>query len=252
MDFWIQENEKQQDFTGEEIASFKRYIEENDVYNDNTFEFTERNLDYFSARYTRDDFTCYAELFHVNSDFWNSDEMDENIELYEKSVQWRNKTVHPEDSEYVIKEEKYLYLESFSEKFRNIVSSLNKQQAELFSCIDLLFFVEGSFYQYLPQKNFVFMWGKNGKKIVDRISEWLSVDFEDKIVVIPIFVPIRKMLFFGEYGYREAMIDYGRVLSEITHSVSDAKIIRRFETRAMNEKFRLDSVEKSILSIISC
>ena len=46
--------------------------------------------------------------------------------------------------------------------------------------------------------------------------------------------------------------DYGRVLSEITHSVSDAKIIRRFETRAMNEKFRLDSVEKSILSIISC
>ena len=83
MDFWIQENEKQQDFTGEEIASFKRYIEENDVYNDNTFEFTERNLDYFSARYTRDDFTCYAELFHVNSDFWNSDEMDENIELYE-------------------------------------------------------------------------------------------------------------------------------------------------------------------------
>ena len=141
MDFWIQENEKQQDFTGEEIASFKRYIEENDVYNDNTFEFTERNLDYFSARYTRDDFTCYAELFHVNSDFWNSDEMDENIELYEKSVQWRNKTVHPEDSEYVIKEEKYLYLESFSEKFRNIVSSLNKHQAELFSCIGLLFFV---------------------------------------------------------------------------------------------------------------
>lgn len=252
MDFWIQENGKQQDFTGEEIASFKRYIEENDVYNDNTFEFTERNLDYFSARYTRDDFTCYAELFHGNSDFWNSDEMDENIELYEKSVQWRNKTVHPEDSEYVIKEEKYLYLESFSEKFRNIVSLLNKQQAELFSCVDLLFFVEGSFYQYLPQKNFVFMWKKNGKKMVDRISEWLSVDFEDKIVVIPIFVPIRKMLFFGEYGYREAMIDYGRILSEITHSVSDAKIIRRFETRAMNEKFRLDSVEKSILSIISC
>ena len=63
MDFWIQENEKQQDFTGEEIASFKRYIEENDVYNDNTFEFTERNLDYFSARYTRDDFTCMLNCF---------------------------------------------------------------------------------------------------------------------------------------------------------------------------------------------
>ena len=163
MDFWIQENEKQQDFTGEEIASFKRYIEENDVYNDNTFEFTERNLDYFSARYTRDDFTCYAELFHVNSDFWNSDEMDENIELYEKSVQWRNKTVHPEDSEYVIKEEKYLYLESFSEKFRNIVSSLNKQQANFSHVLIYCFLLREVSISTCHRKIFVYV-GKKREK----------------------------------------------------------------------------------------
>lgn len=252
MDFWMEESERQQDFTGEEIAAFKRYIEENDVYNENSFEFFEHNLDYFSSRYTRDDYTCIAEQFQANSDFWCSDEMEENIPLYEKSVQWRNKTVHPENSEYVIKEEKYLFLDSFSEKFRGIVTALNALPAELFSCVDLLFYADGSIYQYLPQKNFVFTWEKNGKKLIDRISAQLNEKLEDKIVAFPIYVPIRKMLFLGEYGYREAMLDYGRVLAEIMHCAPEATLIRRFETRPMNQQFRLDGIEKSIFSIVSC
>ena len=252
MNFWIEENERQQEFTGEEIATFKRYIEENDVYNDNAFEFFECTLDYFSSRYTRDQFECAAEYFHVNSDFWNSDEMAENLQLYEKSVEWRIKTVHPENSEYVIKEEKYLYLESLPEKFHNIITELNKLPAEMFSCVDLLFYIDKSFYQYLPQKNFVFTWEKDGKKMIERIHEQLSEDLSDRIIAFPIFVPIRKMLFIGEYGYREALIDYGRVISSIMHCVSDAKLIRRFENRAMNANFRLDGVEKNILNVVLC
>lgn len=252
MDFWMDESEKKQDFSGEEIATFKRYIEENDVYNDNSFEFFEKNLDYFASRYMRAEFDCMAERFHANSDFWDSDEMTENILLYEKSVQWRNKTVHPRDSEYVIKEEKYLFLESFSEKFREIIMFLNELPVEMFSCIDLLFYVNGGIYQYLPHKNFVFTWEKNGEKMIKHVSELLSEDLSECIVAIPIFVPIRKILFLGEFGYREAIIDYGRVLSEIMHCLPQAELFHRFENRSMNQKFRLDGIEKSILSIISC
>lgn len=252
MEFWMNESEKNQDFTGEEIATFKRYIEENDVYNDNTFEFFEKNLDYFASRYTRDEFNCIAEQFHANSDFWYSDEMTENLPLYEKSVSWRNKTVHPEDSEYVIKEEKYLFLESFSEQFHSIVTALNELPVETFSCIDLLFYVDGGIYQYLPNKNFVFTWEKNGKNLINRVSEQLAEDLSGQIVALPIFVPIRKMLFFGEYGYREAMIDYGRALSEIMHCAPSSKLWRRFENYSMNQMFHLDGVEKSIVNIISC
>ncbi|WP_073997517.1 hypothetical protein [Anaerococcus urinomassiliensis] len=248
----IQENKQYEDFTGEQIATFKRYIEENDVYNDNVFELFEKNLDYYASRYTRDEFVSYAELFHANSDFWNSDEMQENISLYEISVDWRNKTVHPQDSEYVIKEEKYVFIDSFTNKIKTILENFNKEDLELFSSVDLIFYVDGSLYQYLPQKNFVFTWEKNGKKLIDDISKILSENLTDKIVMIPIFVPIRKMLFFAEYGYRESLIDYGRILSLIEHSSDDAKIIRRFESRYINEKFRIDSVEKSILSIITC
>ena len=242
MDFFMEHSENKLDFTGED-----------DVYNANSFEFFEHNLDYFSSRYTRDDYVCIAEQLQINSDFCISSEMIENIELYEKSVQWRHKTVHPENSEYVIKEEKYLFLDSFIEKFRKIVTVLNELPAEMFSCVDLILYFNKSFYQYLPQKNFVFTWEKNGKKLIEKVSEQLSQTIEDdRIVAFPIFVPIRKMLFFGEYGYREAMIDYGRILAEIMHCSSDAKLIRRFENYEMNFLFRLDGVEKSILSIVSC
>ena len=118
--------------------------------------------------------------------------------------------------------------------------------------MDLLFYADGSIYQYLPQKNFVFTWEKNGKKLIDRISAQLNEKLEDKIVAFPIYVPIRKMLFLGEYGYREAMLDYGRVLAEIMHCAPEATLIRRFETRPMNQQFRLDGIEKSIFSIVSC
>lgn len=252
MDFLMGENKRMQDFTGEEIAIFKRYIEENDVYNDNAFEFFEKNLDYFASRHTRDEFDCIAERFHANSDFWYSDEMVENLSLYEQSVSWRNKTVHPENSEYVIKEEKYLFFESFPERFVSIVTALNELPMEVFSCIDLLLYVEGGIYQYLPHKNFVFTWEKNGKKLIKRMSEQFAEDLSSQIVAIPIFVPVRKMLFLGEYGYREAMIDYGRVLSEIMHCAPASKLWRRFENRSVNQKFRVDGIEKSIMNIISC
>ena len=145
MNFWMDESDRKQDFSGEEIAIFKRYIEENDVYDDNTFEFFEKNLDYFASRYTRAEFDCMAERFHANSDFWISDEMTENISLYEKSVQWCNETVHPKDSEYVIKEEKYLFLESSSEKFRCVQKPLptSRRLLHLFvSCNCFIFKVD--------------------------------------------------------------------------------------------------------------
>lgn len=252
MDFLMGESKRGQDFTGEETAIFKRYIEENNVYNNNAFEFFERNLDYFAFRYTRDDFDCMAERFHANSDFWYSDEMVENLLLYDQSVSWRNKTVHPEDSECVIKEEKYLFLESFSERFRLIVTTLNELPMEMFSCIDLLLYVDGSIYQYLPHKNFVFTWEKNGKKLIERISEQFAENLSDRVVAIPIFVPIRKMLFLGEYGYREAIIDYGRVISEIMHCAPAPTLWRRFENSSVNQQFRVDGIEKSIMNIISC
>lgn len=252
MEFLLNKDEENQNFFGEDIAIFKRYIEENDVYNDNSFEFFEKNLDYFSSRYTRNQYECMAENFHANSDFWSSEEMIRNIPLYESSVRWRNATVHPENSEYVIKEEKYLFLDSLSDKFCRIVTALNELPEELFSCVDLLFYVEGSIYQYLPRKNFVFTWEKNGIGLIEFMSEQLLEELSDRIVAIPIFAPIRKMLFLGEYGYREAMIDYGRVLSEISYSAPKFKLFRRFENRVMNQKFRLDGIEKSILTIISC
>lgn len=152
--------EENQDFTGEEITIFKRYIEENNVYTENNFEYMEENLSYYSSRYTSTNYYSPFEMFQVNSNFIFSDERKKNIELYDKSVEWYSKTVHPEDSEYVVKEEKHIYTEQLDDILKNLIKNLNEYSKDDYQCIDLLIYYKGNIYKYLAQKNFVFTWKK--------------------------------------------------------------------------------------------
>ena len=132
--------DKNQDFTGEEITTFKRYIEENNVYTENNFEYLEENLSYYSSRYTSENYNSPFELFQVNSNFVCSDEAKKNIKLYNASVEWYSKTVHPEDSEYVVKEEKYIYTEQLDDILKDLIEELNQYPKKDYQCMDLLIY----------------------------------------------------------------------------------------------------------------
>lgn len=255
------ENEKQ-DFTGEEITIFKRYIEENNVYTDSNFEYLEENLSYYSSRYTRENFISPFELFQVNSNYLDSDEMKKNVGLYYRSVEWSSKTVHPEDSEYVIKEEKYIYTEQLDEALRNLICELNKYPKSDYHCIDLLICYKENIYKYLSQKNFVFTWRKNCGDLIRSIlketyfQDGTDIDketYDNSLIVLPIFVPIRQALFLGEYGYRNAIVNYGRIIERIDNFEKDKfkhKNIERFDNIKLNNLIGIDGVEKSIYNVL--
>lgn len=259
----IFDEEKDDTFSGEEIATFKRYIEENVAYSENNFEFLEGNLAYYASRHTSEHYFSPAEYFHVNSNLTKTDEMQKNIDLYNKMIEWHSSTVHPQDSEYVLKKEKYVDLEDFSIKIKNFIQYLNGFEKWEFFIVDLLIYKDGEMYQYLPQKDFLFKWKNHSNHILEKIQQHKYFSFQDvnqelmdeknPILLIPIFIPIRKMLFLGEYGYKSGLIQYGTILNKINQyfSSTDQKYeqIDLLETTKINEIFRLDGVERSILSI---
>ncbi|MFZ5354004.1 MAG: hypothetical protein ACOZCL_14965 [Bacillota bacterium] len=252
-------------FTGEEIAIFKRYIEENNAYPENSFEFLEENLNYYSSRHTSSSYFSPAEYFHANSNFASTDELEKNMALYERSIEWFSSNVHPEDSEYVIKKEKYMYMDDLPQPITDLISYLNRYDIKDFHTLDLLVYCSGNIYQYLPRKNFMFKWKKDVPHIFTNLvdnnfysmkSSDHRAELDDKhIVLFPIFIPIRKMLFLGEYGYRMGMIEYGRALEKIraflegvSHSYTE---ISSFNNADVNELLGLDGIERSIFNIIT-
>lgn len=256
-------DEKEEDFTGEEIAVFKRYIEENVASTDNNFEFLEENLAYYSTRYTSEYYFSPAELFHVNAGLIKTDEMKKNMNLYQKSIDWHSSTVHPQDSEYVLKKEKYMDINDFPEGIKDFVAYLNQSDKSDFYIMDLLIYFRGNIYQYLPQKDFLFKWKSHAEHIAEKLKEnhFFSLQEWDEevlegtqpILYMPIFTPIRQMLFLGEFGYRNGMIQYGKVLEKIhTHlqsKGSEFQQLNHFEHSGVHDILLLDGVERSIMSI---
>lgn len=251
------------EFSGEEITTFKRYIEENNVATDNCFEFYENNLNYYSTRYTSPDFFSPSRLFQTNSNYESSEEMQENYNYYCSSVEWAKQTIHPEDSKYVLKEEKYLYLNQMPEFVRNLIDSLNQYSIMDYHCVDLLIYNNDKLSKFLPGKNFTFTWRKNCSGLIDELYQknlfQTEKDFTecdgDDIVIIPVFVPIRECLFLGEYGYRDAMILYGQVIERIMNFVKTCTLpvnVRRFDNQSVNKLFHVDGVDKTIMNLIVC
>lgn len=255
-------NETESEFTGEEITTYKRYIEENNVYTENNFEFIESNLSYYSSRYTSEHYSSPSEMLHCNSNFLESDEMKQNIHLYLKSIEWFSKTVHPEDSEYVIKKEKYIYTQELGGIYKEIIDFLNNYSMADYQCIDLLFYSQGVIYKYLPYKNFVIKWRNDCETLendlIDNnfyqtLHEYDKEELKDSLIIIPIFIPIRKVMFLGEYGYRSALITYGQVIERIISFLKDTGNVihlEMFDHFSVNNLLGLDGVEKSICNLI--
>lgn len=253
---------EESNFSGEEIAIFKRYIEENNVYTENNFDFFEDNLNYYSVRHTSPHFFSPSRLFHINSNFISSDEMDINLKNYEKSIEWTKETIHPEDSEYVIKQEKYRFLDEINEDVRVLAEHLNNFSLNDYHCLDILIYSDGNIYKYLPSKNFTFTWRKNCSETIDRVMELEFFkngfkDFKGEIstFIIPIFSPIRECLFLGEFGYRDAIITYGQVLERISQFLNSkadkVKVFRNFDNDAVQKIFNIDGIDRSIMNIIA-
>ncbi|ADH60238.1 hypothetical protein Tmath_0474 [Thermoanaerobacter mathranii subsp. mathranii str. A3] len=260
-------DENNKEFTEEELAVFKRYLEENNVFTDNNFEFFEENLNYYASRYTNEFYFSPAELFHANSNFLSSEEMIRNIELYHKSVEWYNKTVHPEDSEWVVKGEKYVYVSDLESKLKELIYYLNKYPKVDYHCLDILFYFKESIYKYLPQKNFTFRWKENAKDLIQKLLKHnfyqihqiksvniIQESLQDIIIIFPIFIPIRVMLFLGEYGYRSAIINYGAIIERFKNYGKCKEIldVNMFENHSVNNLLGLDGIEKSIFNILIC
>ncbi|WP_100332614.1 hypothetical protein [Bacillus xiapuensis] len=252
--------EKEENFSGEEVAVFKRYIEENVAYSENIFEFLEENLSYYSARYTSEHYFSPAEYFHVNSQPVHSDEFLKNIDLYGKAIEWHSSTVHPQDSEYVTRKEKYVDLEDFPLTVRQLIGHLNGYHKQGCFLIDLLVLISEEIYQYLPQKDFLFKW-KNASHIAEKLRQHHYFSFspppkeiledEEAILLLPIFVPIRKMLFLGACGYKSGLIQYEKIAERIScHFKATGRPfeqIEYFDTHKMNDILHLDGVERSIM-----
>lgn len=254
-------SDRNKDFTGEEITTFKRYIEENNVYTENNFEYLEENLGYYSCRYTNENYISPFEFFQVNSNYIDSDEIKKNNKLYNASIEWYSKTVHPENSEYVIKEEKYIYISEINKVLSSFIDELNKFPKGDYQCLDLLIYYKGNIYKYLPQKKFVFTWRKGCDKLIKNLVEENFYQdykmlndgrYKEPIILLPIFIPIRQMLFLGEYGCRNAIIYYGRIIERIENFIKDKyqyDNIDMFDNIKLNKLIGIDGVEKSIYNI---
>lgn len=250
-------------FSNDELSTFKRYLEENIVSSENNFEYLENNLSYYSARHTSEFYFSPAEHYQANANCVRSDELIANISLYKKAIEWQSTSVHPADSEYVIKKEKYVYASDLVKPLRFLVAYLNEFPKEDFFTVDLLFYKAGEIFQYLPQKDFLFK-RKETKLRLDVItnieeleqeeSSQKNLDFSRSAAIFPIFVPIRKMLFFGEFGYRSALIEYGRATERLRAYFRSKNIPLRdvliFENYKVNEMLGLDGVERSIQNVL--
>lgn len=252
--------EQERSFSNEEIALFKRYIEENVVHTDNTFEFFEENLSYYAFRHTSEYYFSPAEYFHANANLTKTDELMKNIMLYERAIEWHNQTVHPQNSEYVLKKEKYIDIEDAPERVRMITEFLNRFDQRDYFITDLLIYMEGEMYKYLPKKEFLFKWKNKDTTIMEKLIEHNYFTIEkleptllqekNPTLIFPIFIPIRKMLFFGEFGYKSSLIEYGKLLQRIAGFFDEQNIaytmIELFENHKLDDLFGLDGVERSI------
>lgn len=250
------------DFSGEEITIFKRYIEENNVNTENCFEYFEDNLNYYSTRQTSPNFFSPSQLFQVNSNFKWSNEMQENINYYNASVRWAQKTIYPEDSKYVIKQEKYKYINEIADNIREFFKYLNNFTVQDYHCLDILYYSNGVIYKFLSGKNFVFTWRKNCSQLLATMQGnnfyQCEMDFTKETInelIIPIFVPVRETLFLGEFGYRDAIISYGQIIERILHYLNKGKnnsftLIRKFDNYEIHKLFNVDGVNKNIMDII--
>lgn len=250
------------DFSGEEITTFKRYIEENNVYTENSFEFFEGNLNYYSVRHTSSHFFSPSRLFHVNSNYIESLEMSENLSDYNSSIKWTKKTIHPEDSQHVIKQEKYVFLDELNDEIGLLISFLNTFPVADYHCVDILIYSEEKLYKYLPEKNFVFTWRKNCSQILTDLSkcnfgqsEQALKDKTIESLIVPIFTPIRECLFLGDFGYRDAIITYGQIIERLIQYLNKGMntiLLRRFDNFEVQKIFNVDGVDRSIMDMILC
>lgn len=247
------ENEYEEvEFTGEELTIFKRYLEENDIDSPNIFRNVEENLNYYSKRLTSDEYFSPSELFWSNSNFMPSNEMMKNINFYKKSIQWRLQTVHPKDTESVKKEEKYKFRSSLPKKVQEILKWLDERTSlELINCLDLYIFFNNQVIQYLPKKAFVFNYEEDAKKVGILLKQSLNCQNNNAIIIVPVFIPIREVTFLGEFGFKDALINYGKFLNAIsTHAASKIEVNEKINSNFLNDTFNLDGIEKSISHLI--
>lgn len=250
----VESEEIKERFTSYEEDIFKAYLEENIVKSENIFEFNESNLSYYSGRYTSDNFFSPFEFAHVNSVYHLSLELKDNIELLKRAKKWLLETVHPKNSEFIKEGDKYLLYENSPKKIKGICLKLSKNKFLDFYSTELLLMHKDKIYQYLPQKNFIFKWKDNlseRRKIFERElgftweGENIKVD-EDSVIIIPIFIPIREMLFVGERGYKTAILEHSVILHQLKEDLV-VQEINFFSNKKINEWIQIDGVERSIL-----
>jgi hypothetical protein len=248
-------------FSADELSVFKRYLEEDIVTPLGALDALEENLSYYASRHTSGAYFSPAESYHANASYVHSDEASRNLVLYRRAVEWHGASVHPSDSEYVVKREKYVYTDDVPELLGGLVERLNEFPEADFFVVDLLIQVGGEMFQYLPQKNFLFR--RTGRTVRaehfrdhddaegwDRFEAGLAAP-SDLGAVMPVFTPIRRMLFAGEVGYRLGLQEYGRIAERVRayleSRVDGLMDVQLFETARANAALGLDGIERSVL-----
>ncbi|MGJ8730775.1 hypothetical protein ACRW9N_09935 [Listeria aquatica] len=242
-------------FTSYEEAIFKAYLEENTVKSENNFEFSESNLSYYSSRYTSEEYFSPYEFAHVNGFYHQSSEFSKNKKLLEKAKKWHIETVHPTKSEYVSEGDKYVPYIHAPKQIKSICEQLLKAPSLDFYSTELLLVHKDKIYQYLPQKEFLFKWKDNigdRKQVFEQeqgfLFEEAKLELErDSVILFPIFIPIREILFLGEAGYREALLKHGAILHYLEYQLSEEKL-EYFSTKKLNDWLQIDGVERSVMN----
>lgn len=243
-----------EEFTRYEEAIFKAYLEENNIKSENLFHFKETNLEYYSSRYTSEWYSSPYEYAHVNGTVTDSIEFHENLKLLNSAKKWMQQTIHPEKSEYITEGDKYIHLSQAPIKVEEFISKLKEKINGYLYSTDILIMYENKIFQFLQNKEFLFKWRDNideRRNIFYREGGFqfsnIDLKFDDaSMFIFPIFVPIREMIFLGEYGYKNALIDHGAILQLITNA-SGAKSVKYFKSRKLHDWIQMDGVERSII-----
>lgn len=191
---------------------FKNIAEENLIQSNNDFDLSDN---FIKNRLTNDNYFSSLELYLTNIDW------DYQYTNHEDLVSYFLDNKHNNDFD----SEMYINVPT---NIKEIIDQLNKLDKNIFFDVDVIILFEGYYYQFIYGKEYLFKYKSSSLKLKDTL-------------IIPIFVPIRSLLFYGDEGSFKSLINYGKILSNFK---SDNKYID-----VIRNELEVDLLERIIYEI---
>jgi len=218
----------------------------------------------YQTRLTREG-QFVSELYHENSklnEFKKENIVNDNVVIKEV-IDWCLLTACNIEESVINKVEGrdvFKKLDDFSPPIRDVIRELGSDEGllPLFYSIGMLVLNNEAIYRFLPRKDYLMreksISDEEKKELLGGINYSSYPTYEDGFIFL-VGIPWRKMVFYGQRGYREMLLDAGCLLQVMQHIGRTKKIATRqytlFYDSKINNLLNLDGVETYVLGIVS-